>query len=76
MISIPLAVIGVCHGLVVTDTPFSFIVFIGTVSLTCIVVNSGIVMIDSINKKRRVGMPVWSEHDAVAGAMPARILAS
>ncbi len=38
--------------------------------------DSGIVMIDSINKKRRVGMPVWSEHDAVAGAMPARILAS
>jgi HAE1 family hydrophobic/amphiphilic exporter-1 len=31
-------------------------VFIGVVSLTGIVVNSGIVMIDAINKKRRAGM--------------------
>jgi CzcA family heavy metal efflux pump len=58
LLSIPLAIVGVSLGLLLTGTPFSFMVFIGVVSLTGIVVNSGIVMIDAINKKRRAGMPV------------------
>jgi multidrug efflux pump subunit AcrB len=33
-------------------------VFIGVVSLTGIVVNDGIVMIDAINRLRRAGMPL------------------
>jgi multidrug efflux pump subunit AcrB len=65
LMSIPLAVIGVAFGLLVTGTPFSFIAFIGIVSLTGIVVNSGIVLIDGINKKRRAGMRV---EEAVRGA--------
>ncbi len=56
LLSVPLAVVGVVVGLLVTGTPFSFLVFIGIVSLTGVVVNSGIVMIDTINKKRRAGM--------------------
>ena len=43
-------------GLLVTGTPFSFIVFIGIVSLTGIVVNDGIVLIDAINRNRRDGV--------------------
>jgi multidrug efflux pump subunit AcrB len=54
--SIPLSIVGVTMGLLVTGTPFSFMVFIGIVSLTGIVVNDSIVMIDAINRKRRAGM--------------------
>ena len=50
LIAVPLSVIGVTLGLLVTGTPFSFMVFIGIVSLTGIVVNDGIVLIDSINR--------------------------
>jgi len=56
LITIPLSLIGVVCGLVLTNCPFSFVVFIGVVSLTGIVVNDGIVMVDGINRKRRSGM--------------------
>jgi multidrug efflux pump subunit AcrB len=56
LLTVPLALVGVTFGLLVTGTPFSFMVFIGIVSLTGIVVNSGIVMVDAINRKRRAGM--------------------
>ncbi len=58
ILGIPLALVGVALGLVATATPFSFIVFIGAVSLTGIVVNSGIVLVDAINQNRREGMPL------------------
>ncbi len=58
LLSIPLSVVGVVLGLLVTGTPFSFMVFIGVVSLTGIVVNDGIVLIDAINRNRREGMPL------------------
>lgn len=58
ILSIPLALVGVSLGLLLTGTPFSFIVFIGAVSLTGIVVNSGIVLVDAINRNRREGMPI------------------
>jgi len=55
---IPLSIVGVTLGLLLTGTDFSFSVFIGIVSLTGIVVNDGIVMIDGINQYRDAGMPV------------------
>ncbi len=58
LLAIPLSVVGVVLGLLVTGTPFSFMVFIGIVSLTGIVVNDGIVLIDAINQNRREGMPL------------------
>jgi HAE1 family hydrophobic/amphiphilic exporter-1 len=54
--TVPLSVVGVTLGLLLTGTPFSFMVFIGVVSLTGIVVNDGIVMIDAINARRREGV--------------------
>ncbi|MEE8558468.1 MAG: efflux RND transporter permease subunit, partial [Myxococcota bacterium] len=56
--TIPLALVGVVLGLLLTGTPFSFMVFIGIVSLTGIVVNDGIVLIDAINRNREAGMPM------------------
>ncbi len=70
LITIPLSLIGVVLGLLVTGYPFSFLVFIGIVSLTGIVVNDGIVMVDSINKKRRSGMLL---HDAILSAAVGRL---
>jgi multidrug efflux pump subunit AcrB len=56
ILAVPLSVVGVTLGLLVTGMPFSFMVFIGVVSLTGIVVNDGIVLVDAINRMRRAGM--------------------
>jgi multidrug efflux pump subunit AcrB len=56
--AVPLAYVGVTAGLIVTATPFSFMVFIGAVSLTGIVVNDGIVLTDAINRARRGGLAI------------------
>ncbi|MBW2394614.1 MAG: efflux RND transporter permease subunit [Deltaproteobacteria bacterium] len=66
LLAVPLSVIGVTLGLLVTGTPFSFMVFIGIVSLTGIVVNDGIVLIDAINRLRRAGMPLIEAVSAAA----------
>ncbi|MFQ5698704.1 MAG: efflux RND transporter permease subunit [Myxococcota bacterium] len=58
--TIPLSIVGVVCGLLATGTPFSFMVFIGIVALTGIVVNDGIVLIDAINQGRKAGMPVYN----------------
>jgi multidrug efflux pump len=54
--AIPLSLVGVAVGLWVTGHPFSFNAFIGVVSLTGIVVNDAIVMVDAINQARREGL--------------------
>ena len=54
--SVPLAFIGVIIGLNALGQPFSFTVFIGLVSLSGIVVNDSIVLIDRINKNIKDGM--------------------
>jgi HAE1 family hydrophobic/amphiphilic exporter-1 len=67
LLTVPLSVVGVTLGLLLTGTPFSFMVFIGIVSLTGIVVNDGIVLIDAINGRRRAGMPLAEAVPAAAG---------
>ena len=54
--SLPLALIGVIIGLNITGQSFSFPAFIGIVSLSGIVVNDAIVLIDRINKNIYNGM--------------------
>ncbi len=56
LFSVPLAVVGVVLGLLVTGTPVSIIVFIGVVMLVGIVVNNAIVLIDTVNQLRRSGL--------------------
>ena len=56
LFSVPLALIGVVFGLLVTSTPVSIIVFIGVVMLVGIVVNNAIVLIDTVNQLRRSGL--------------------
>jgi len=54
--TLPLALIGVIIGLNILRLPFSFTAFIGIVSLSGIVVNDAIVLIDKINKNIANGM--------------------
>jgi len=55
LFSIPLSIIGVVSGLLITGLTFSFMTFIGVVALIGIVVNDAIVLVDFVNQKRRKG---------------------
>ena len=58
MAAVPLSFIGVVIGMWLTGFPFSLATFIGLVSLTGIVVNDAIVLVDFTNQARRRGMGV------------------
>ncbi|MGH0032497.1 MAG: efflux RND transporter permease subunit, partial [Myxococcota bacterium] len=70
LLAVPLAMVGVTCGLLLTGTPFSFMVFIGAVSLTGIVVNDGIVLVDAVNRVRAEGVPLA---EAVPAAAESRL---
>jgi len=55
MVTIPLALIGVVFGFLVSGVTISLTSFIGFILLTGIVVNNGIVLVDYINQLRRKG---------------------
>jgi HAE1 family hydrophobic/amphiphilic exporter-1 len=56
LFTIPLALVGVVAGLLITGTEVSVIVLIGVVMLVGIVVNNAIVLIDTVNQLRRRGV--------------------
>jgi len=56
MVTIPLALIGVVFGFLVSGVTISLTSFIGFILLTGIVVNNGIVLVDYINQLRRRGI--------------------
>lgn len=58
MLTVPLSFIGVVIGMWASGFPFSLASFIGLVSLTGIVVNDAIVLVDFTNQARRRGLPV------------------
>ncbi len=58
MVTVPLSFIGVVLGMWAFGFQFSLASFIGLVSLTGIVVNDAIVLVDFTNQSRRRGMPV------------------
>lgn len=55
LLSVPMALIGVMPGLVITGNTFGFVSFIGVVALVGIAVNDAIVLIDYINYLRKSG---------------------
>jgi CzcA family heavy metal efflux pump len=55
MITIPLSVVGVVAGLLITRNPFGFASFLGIVALAGIVVNDAIVLVTHINQLRAEG---------------------
>ena len=56
LFTIPLSLIGVVVGLLATGTTVSVIVLIGSILLVGIVVNNAIVLIDAVNRYRRLGL--------------------
>jgi HAE1 family hydrophobic/amphiphilic exporter-1 len=68
--SIPLALVGVVGGLLLTGTEISVIVLIGAVMLVGIVVNNAIVLIDKVNQLRRAG---HAKADAIIQACHIRL---
>ncbi len=58
ILTVPLSFVGVVLGLWVCDFDFSLAAFIGLVSLTGIVVNDAIVMVDFTNRERRRGLQI------------------
>lgn len=62
LMTVPLAMIGVMPGLVLTGNNFGFVAFIGVVALVGIAVNNGIVLVDYINYLRQNG---YEFYDAI-----------
>lgn len=56
LFAVPMAVIGVVLGLLVTGTDISVMVLIGVILLVGVVVNNAIVLIDAVNRLRRAGL--------------------
>jgi len=54
LITVPLALVGAVAALSLLDIPLSVVVFIGAIILAGIVVNNAIVLIDAINRRRRL----------------------
>nr|WP_243183362.1 efflux RND transporter permease subunit [Anaerosolibacter carboniphilus] len=55
LFSVPMALIGVMPGLVLTGNTFGFVSFVGVVALVGIAVNDAIVLVDYINYLRKSG---------------------
>jgi len=58
MFSVPFAIIGLVLALLITNTTFSIISFIGGILLIGIVVNNAIVLIDYMNLLQKTGLPL------------------
>ncbi|MCW9016282.1 MAG: efflux RND transporter permease subunit, partial [Kangiellaceae bacterium] len=59
IVTIPLSLIGVVFGLVITDLPFGFMTMLGVISLAGIVINNAIVLLDRIKiENEENGLPL------------------
>lgn len=56
MLCIPMAIIGIVPGLILTGQPYTFIAIIGTFGLIGMLVKNSIVLLDEIDKQIREGM--------------------
>lgn len=59
LFTVPMAMIGVMPGLLLTGNEFGFVAFIGIVSLVGIAVNDAIVLVDYINYLRKNGYELY-----------------
>ncbi|MEO1400941.1 MAG: efflux RND transporter permease subunit [Cyanobacteria bacterium J06635_1] len=66
ILTIPFALIGTLFGFFLLGLSFSFPAMIGVIALVGIVVNDAIVMVETMNERRKQGMDV--RHAAAAGA--------
>jgi HAE1 family hydrophobic/amphiphilic exporter-1 len=55
MLSVPMSIIGVFTGLILTGNNFGLYAFMGVIALVGIVVNDAIVLVDTVNRLRKEG---------------------
>lgn len=58
LLSVPMAIIGVFSGLLLTGNNFGLYAFMGVIALVGIAVNDAIVLVDSVNRNRKEGMSI------------------
>ncbi|QEN03388.1 efflux RND transporter permease subunit [Thiospirochaeta perfilievii] len=56
LLSVPMAIIGVFLGLILTNNNFGLYAFMGVIALVGIAVNDAIVLVDTINRNKKNGM--------------------
>jgi multidrug efflux pump subunit AcrB len=56
---VPLAVIGVTWGLLLTKQPFGFMALLGFMSLSGMLIKNAIVLVDEIESQKREGAPAF-----------------
>ncbi len=59
MLTVPLALIGVTLGLLMTDQPFGFMALLGFLSLSGMLIKNAIVLVDQIDLEVREGKPTY-----------------
>jgi multidrug efflux pump subunit AcrB len=67
---VPLAIIGVVFGLIVTQTPMEFMAILGVLSLSGLLIKNAIVLVDQMNVEIASGKP---RHDAVIDSAASRV---
>jgi len=70
MFSIPFGITGVIFAFYLHGQPFSFMALLGLIGLSGVVVNDSIVLVDFINKHRKLG---WSRARSIYGAGRVRL---
>ena len=74
-LTVPLAVIGVVCGLLLTGQPFGFMALLGFLSLSGMLIKNAMILIDEINVQRRNGKePFLAVVDAFFAAMAVTIM--
>ena len=71
-LTVPLALIGVTAGLLVTGQPFGFMALLGFLSLSGMLIKNAIVLIDEINLQLREGRPLLMRSSIPAPAVCGR----
>ena len=71
LITIPLAIIGVVFGLIITQSYFGFMTYLGVISLTGIVINNAIILIERIEFE--LNITKLSPQDAIIEAAQRRM---
>ena len=69
-LTVPLAMIGVTFGLLVTDTPMEFMAILGVLSLSGLLIKNAIVLVDQMDLEIREGKPRF---DAVVDSAASRV---
>ena len=70
LLTAPLGIIGVVIGLILTGSPMGFVVQLGILALTGIIMRNSVILMDQIDQLLAEGMPMW---DAIINATVIRL---